>query len=201
MTFFLLSTLHSFSYLGLLLLLIGAAIVSPIPEEVVLLTIGYLIAKSYMNAPLAILVSVVGLLVGDLVLFYFAKLGSSYAKKLRERVNKIGLDKTWIFSPEHVMRPVFLLRFITGFRFIAPIYAGFEQASWKRYVSVDALSVLIYVPVMIALGYYFAGSIIAFIAEFEVARHALFALLLAMAGVGMLPHVYGKIKSKVLPQK
>jgi membrane protein DedA with SNARE-associated domain len=197
MSTFLLSTLHTFSYFGLFLLLFGGSVVIPIPEEVTLLTAGYLITLGYFSAPIAAAVSVLGLFSGDVLLFWFARLGSSYAKRLRERVNKIGLEKTWIFSPEKVMRPVFLLRFITGFRFIAPIYAGFEQAKWKSYVLVDLLSICIFVPIMLSLGYAFHSSIIAFIAGFEIVRHTFFVLVLALAGVGMLPRMYRKIRNNI----
>jgi membrane protein DedA with SNARE-associated domain len=185
-----LSFLQHFSYVGLFLMLLGAAIVLPIPEEITLLTAGYLIAIGIINWPLGLAVSVVALLAGDSFLFYLARLGGSHAQKLRARVNKIGLEKTWIFSPKQSLRAVFILRFLTGFRFIAPIYAGFEQAKWKWYLLVDLLAILIFVPGMLWLGYFFHASIIPFVAGFEVVRHGVFIIVLAFAGAGMLPVLY-----------
>jgi membrane protein DedA with SNARE-associated domain len=190
----LISTLHEFSYLGLFALLAGGAIVVPIPEEVTLLTAGYLVAIGIISAPLGILASTLGLLAGDAFLFYLAKVGGSYAKKLRARVNKIGLERTWIFSPEQPLRAVFILRFLTGIRFIAPIYAGFEEASWKWFLAIDILAILIFVPSMFWLGYEFNHSIIAFIAGFELVRHTLFIIVLAFAGAGMLPVLYRSLR-------
>jgi membrane-associated protein len=182
--------LYQFSYLGIFLLLAGGAIVLPIPEEITLLTAGYLVAAGVISAYVGIPVAVVGLLAGDVFLFALARAGGHYAQRLRTRVNKIGLEKTWIFSPRKPLRPVLILRFITGLRFIAPIYAGFEEASWKGYVLVDLVSIGIFVPIMFALGYSFHSTIIAFIAGFEIARHSVFLVVLAFAGAGMLPSLY-----------
>ena len=199
----LLSTLHQFSYFGLFILLtkISSAIVLPLPEEIILLTAGYLVAIGVIGATLGIFVSILELLVGDVFLFYIARLGGAYAQKLRARVNKIGLEKTWIFSPKQPLRAVFVLRFLTGFRFIAPIYAGFEEASWKGYLLTDILAIVIFVPAMFWLGYEFHSSIIAFIAGFELLRHTVFILVLAFAGAGMLPVLYREVKRRTKSKK
>lgn len=197
----LLSTLHQFSYFGLFILLTGSAIVLPLPEEIILLTAGYLVAIGVIGATLGIFVSILGLLAGDVFLFYIARLGGAYAQKLRARVNKIGLEKTWIFSPKQPLRAVFVLRFLTGFRFIAPIYAGFEEASWKGYLLTDILAIVIFVPAMFWLGYEFHSSIIAFIAGFELLRHTVFILVLAFAGAGMLPVLYREVKRRTKSKK
>jgi membrane protein DedA with SNARE-associated domain len=188
----LIHTLQQLSYFGLFGILAGSAIVLPIPEELTLLTAGYFIATGLLSFYGAIPVALAGLLFGDCVLFFLARTGSSRIQRLRERINKIGLEKTWIFSPEHPLRAVALLRFITGFRFIAPLYAGFEQASWRSYLLVNGLVLVIFVPGIITLGWYFHSSIVAFIAAFEVIRHAVFIGILALAGVGFLPHLYSR---------
>lgn len=167
----------------------------PIPEEIILLTAGLLVAVGAITFYWGILVSMAGLLAGDSFLFALARIGGGYAQKLRVRVNKIGLDKTWIFAPEQPLRAVFILRFLTGFRFIAPIYAGFENASWKGYLLVDVIALIIYVPLMFWLGYLFHNSIVAFIAGFELVRHGVFLAVLALAGVGMLPSLYRSLKN------
>jgi membrane-associated protein len=204
----LLSLLQHFSYAGLFGLLAVAAIISPLPEEIVLLTAGYLVAAGVIGWVLGLIVAVAGLLTGDAFLFYLARLGGSYAQKLRTRINKIGLENTWIFSPKQPLRAVFLLRFLTGFRFIAPIYAGFEGVLWRRYLLVDAAAIVVFVPLMFGLGYYFHSSIIAFIAGFEVVRHILFLVVLGFAGAGMLPVLYrflsrhtGKRRKSKVPKK
>ena len=192
MTLLALPLIHQLSYLGLFILLGAGAIVLPIPEEVTLLTAGYLVAIGVINIFIAVPVAIVGLLAGDVFLFFLAGIGASYAHKLRTRVNKMGLEKTWLFSPARLWRAVFFLRFLTGFRFIAPIYAGFEEMSWKSYLLVDILAIIIFTPIMFALGYYSNTSILVFLAGFELARHAVFIIVLAFAGTGILADAYRK---------
>jgi membrane protein DedA with SNARE-associated domain len=192
MTLLALPLIHQLSYLGVFLLLAAGAIVVPIPEEVTLLTAGYLVAVGVINVFIVFPIAIAGLVAGDVFLFFLARIGASYAHKLRSRVNKIGLDKTWLFSPKHTWRAVFFLRFLTGFRFIAPIYAGFEEMSWKGYLTTDMLAILIYVPIMLWFGYAFHTYILAFIAGFEVVRHAALIIVLALAGTGLLAEWYRK---------
>ena len=92
----LLSTIGEFSYFGIFFLLAGAAIFIPIPEEITLLGVGSLLAVGILQFPATLIATFLGLLFGDLVLFYVARVGGTYAQKLRARVNKIGLEKTWI---------------------------------------------------------------------------------------------------------
>ncbi len=187
---FLLQILHQLSYLGLFALLAGAAIVLPIPEELILLTAGYLLALGFLSWYGAVPAAILGLLVGDLLLFWLAKTGSKRIEKFRRRINHLGLEKTWLFAPSEPLRAVLILRFLTGFRFIAPLYAGFQQMSWRRYLLADLLVIILFVPGILFLGWYFHGAIVAFIAGFEIVRHALFLGILALAGVGMLPSIY-----------
>jgi membrane-associated protein len=184
--------LQHLSYVGLFGLLAAGAIVLPIPEEITLLTAGYLVAIGFLNVYLGIGASILGLVLGDSVLFALARFGTTYAQKLRVRINKIGLEKTWLFAPSQPLRAVFVLRFLTGIRFIAPIYAGFEEASWKGYLLTDLISIAIFVPIMFWLGWYFHASILPFIGVFELVRHTVFILVLACAGAGMLPTLYRK---------
>ena len=196
MTLLALPLIHQLSYAGLFILLAGGAIVIPIPEEVTLLTAGYLVAIGVINIFIGLPVAVAGLLAGDIFLFFLARIGASYAHKLRERVNKMSLEKTWLFSPMHLWRGVFIIRFLTGFRFIAPIYAGFEEMSWKNYLLVDILAILVFTPIMFWLGYEFHSSIVVFLAGFELVRHAVFIIALAFAGTGILADQYRKYRNR-----
>ena len=198
---FFLLILHQYSYIGLFGLLALGGILIPIPEEVTLLTAGYLIGIGVMGWSYSSIVSIVALLAGDSFLFYIAKFGGVYAQKLRTRINKIGLERTWIFSPKQPLRAVFILRFLTGLRFIAPIYAGFEQSKWKWFLAIDVLGIALFVPGMIFLGYFFHASIVSFIAGFEVVRHTVFLIVLAFAGAGMLPVLYREVQRRTKRKK
>ncbi len=179
-----LSALPEFSYAGLFLFLFGSAIFIPIPEELTLLTAGYFVALGVLNPLYAVPLAICAMLLGDSLLFFLAKTGAHYAHRLHARMERIGLDKTWLLAPAHPLRAVFCLRFVTGIRLIAPLYAGFNSASWKGFLLTSLSSLIIFVSSMFLLGYAFHASFLPFVAFFEVVRHVVFAGILAIVGGG-----------------
>jgi membrane protein DedA with SNARE-associated domain len=175
---------HKLSYAGMTLLLAGSGTLVPLPEEVVLLTAGYLSAQGFMQPLAAIPLAIAGILAGDSILFALAKAGSPYAKSFRVQLRRFNLKRTWVFSPDHPLRAVFALRFVTGLRFLSPIYAGFHDASWSGFLGTTLGALVIFVPLVFGAGYYFNESLARLLYGFEAYRHALFALLLALVAAG-----------------
>ena len=48
---------------------------------------------------------------------------------------------------------VFLARFAIGFRFLAGPRAGSVDLSWRAFLTANALGALVYVPLMVGMGY------------------------------------------------
>ncbi|HVX90676.1 MAG TPA: hypothetical protein VHC20_03490 [Candidatus Paceibacterota bacterium] len=178
--------IHKLSYAGMFVLLAGAGIIAPVPEELTLLTSGYLSATGVMMLHYAIPVAILALITGDTFLFSLAKFGAPYAKKIHARLLESGLHNTWIFDPAHPLRAVFLLRFVTGIRLISPIFAGFNDASWIGFLATDFAALIIFVPVMAWLGWHFSGNFLPFIAAFELVRHIVFFTIVAFVGGSVL---------------
>jgi membrane protein DedA with SNARE-associated domain len=185
---------HKLSYLGTFVFLAGAGIFAPIPEEVTLLTVGYLSALGIMDFWLAVPLSMAGILIGDTILFSLARFGATYARKIHDRLLASGLHRTWIFDPDHPLRSVFFLRFVTGLRMIAPIFAGFNEASWAGFLLTNLAALVIFVPLVMGLGWYFHANFFAFLAGFEVLRHTLFITIALLVGgsvlAAMSPHLH-----------
>ena len=180
------AALHQLSYAGMFILLAGAGMIAPVPEEVTLLTSGYLSALGVMHLGYAIPIAILALLTGDTILFSLAKFGASYARRIHDRLIEAGLHKTWVFDPEKPLRAVFLLRFVTGIRLISPIFAGFNDASWLGFLAVDLAALLLFVPAMTLLGYHFHATFFSFLAAFEVVRHAVFFTIVLIVGGSVL---------------
>ncbi len=178
--------LQKLSYAGMFVLLAGAGIIAPVPEELTLLTAGYFSHIGVMMITRAVPVAIAALLTGDTFLFSLAKFGAPYAKKIHARLIESGLHNTWIFDPKRPLRAVFLLRFVTGIRLISPIFAGFNDASWIGFLATDLAALLIFVPVMTFLGWHFSTHFLPFVATFEVVRHAVFFTIVAFVGGSVL---------------
>ena len=186
--------LHELSYVGMTLILAGTGIVIPIPEEVVLLTAGYLAAEGLMLPFIAIPLAILGTLAGDSILFLLARAGSPFAEKLRARVNKLHMRRTWFFSQQHPLRAVFFLRFVTGLRMLSPIYAGFHDVEWASFLGTTLAALLIFVPLTFGLGYYFNDSVAHLLHGFAVFRHVLFLGLLISVALGTAIATYNLIR-------
>lgn len=195
--------IHKLSYAGMAFLLGGAGMISPVPEELTLLTAGYLSAIGVMILTRAIPIAILALLAGDSVLFALAKFGAPYAHKIHARLVESGLHATWIFDPERPLRAVFLLRFVTGIRLITPIFAGVNDASWVGFLATDLAALSIFVPLMTFLGFYFHANFLEFVATFEIVRHMVFGVIVAFVGGSVLIAIsptlhrwYERVKSK-----
>jgi membrane protein DedA with SNARE-associated domain len=178
--------LHKLTYVGMFFLLAGAGIVAPVPEELTLLVAGYFSALGLMDPWKAIPLAICALLIGDSILFFLAKTGSAYAHKIHIHLSERGLDRTWIFSPAHPLRAVFIVRFISGLRMISPIFAGFNGASWSGFIATTLAALVIFVPGLFALAYYFSGDFLPFIATFELVRHVVFWSVVLFVGGSVL---------------
>lgn len=178
------------------MLLAGAGIVIPIPEEVTILTAGYLGAIGILDPVTAGFVALAGMLVGDSVLFGLARAGAPIANKFKVRLERLPLHRTWIFAPDKPLRAVFFLRFITGLRMIAPVYAALRGARWGGFILVSLAALLIYTPLFVLLGFFFHDSFLALVVKVEIARHALFALVLIIASGGVLAAYRHFVKSR-----
>ncbi len=177
---------HGLSYAGMFVLLAGSGLIAPVPEEVTLLTAGYFIALGFMDPFRGAALAILALLAGDGVLFALSKFGHHYARKIHDRLIAAGLAATWVFDPERPLRAVFIMRFFTGIRMIAPIFAGFNGASAIGFFAVDFAALVIFVPAMLFLGHHFSGHFVSFLAGFEFVRHIVFWTLIVLLGGSVL---------------
>lgn len=192
--------LHKLTYVGMFAFLIGSGTVVPLPEEIILLTAGYFTANGFMEPWRAIPIAIAALFIGDAILFFLARQGSNYVKGIHDKFIKLGLEKTWILSPDHPLRAVFIMRFMTGLRMIAPIYAGLNRASWSGFLATNLAALCIFVPAVYWLGYHYHHSFLAFVAGFEILRHVLFWGMVALVGGGIYAtfhkHVISRFRRK-----
>jgi membrane-associated protein len=154
-------SLHSaghFSYVGLFLLLGGSGFLAPVPEELTLITAGYLAYKGIMTPWIAIPVAILAVLIADSVLFFLAKKGAPHAQKLLQSTLFKKLENTWILSPEYPLRPVFVFRPFSGLRLTSPVFAAIHGVTWYRFLCADVLALSIHLSLLFSIGYYFHSS-------------------------------------------
>ena len=172
-----LTYVNDFSYLGIFLLL-AVIVFLPIPEEIVLLLIGYFAGFGFIGLYKAIIVSFLGVLLGDNLFYFFSKRSSKFVNKLKKKIVKNRLRKYEKNMHNHMGKTIFVLRFVLGLRFLGPLMAGSMRVKWSKFFFYNLLAVLIFVPLFVLLGFHFHTILAFVISKVTAIRDFVFVLIL-----------------------
>jgi membrane protein DedA with SNARE-associated domain len=184
-------------YVILFVLLLLCGLGFPMAEELVLLLGGALVASRVLHPLLMLLVHYLGVLIGDVFLFGLGRGVSS-------RLSRSPRFTAWFAHKLERGRPffvrygdttVFLARFIPGLRAPTFLIAGTMQMSLWRFVSIDALASLIFVPVLCAMGYFFVDQRDTIAAWFRNTERGVVTLLMLVLLGWLSRRYWGKRKS------
>lgn len=147
------------SYGGVFILALMSNIIIPIPEELVLLGMGYLTSLGVFKYYLVSIIFILGMLTSDYILYSLAKRGSKLTKKLQEKLEKKGILKNKEYLEKHINKIIFFSRFLVYLRFIGPVVSGTLGIDRKKFIKYDLLALVIYVNIFLGLGNYFHKQI------------------------------------------
>jgi membrane protein DedA with SNARE-associated domain len=147
--------LESWGYAALLVLLILNGVGSPVPEDLVLLTAGYLVYTGVFDWPLALTVSAAGVVVSDLMLYAAGRHLAWYSA---------GSADDALLSPRRLQRAtrwfarlgdgvIFAARLIPGTRAVVFLTAGAQGIPAARFLRYDVPGAVLWVPGMLVLGH------------------------------------------------
>lgn len=179
----------TYTLLFVLLLLCGLGF--PMAEELVLLAGGGFVASGVLDPLLMLLVNFLGVLIGDVFLF-------SLGRGVSSRLSRSPRFTHWFAHKLARGRPlfarygsttIFLARFVPGLRAPAFLIAGTMQMPLWRFVGIDTLASLIFVPALCGIGYLFADQIDMIAAWFRHTERAL-GTLVVVALLGWLCRRY-----------
>jgi membrane protein DedA with SNARE-associated domain len=175
---------EEFTYVGIFLVLFVAGLGVPLPEEVPILTAGVLAHGGLVRWWLALPLCVVGVLSGDVVLYW---VGRHWGERvLNWRVVR------FILTPErerslidayhrHGVKIIFTARHVMGLRAAAFLTAGIVRIPFPRFLAVDFLASMVGVPISFGLAYFFTDQLEQILAD--VRRAERWALLLLFVGM------------------
>lgn len=154
--------LGQFGYFGIILLLVLGGLGLPVPEEGPVILAAILSKREVMSTPLAFGACVVGVLLGDFVVYF---LGYFYG----ERVMNLRLAQKFLtreretqmkgYFHRHGIKILILGRFAVGFRTAAYLTAGILHIPPLKLLMTDLIAVSLSTPLMFSLGYIFAHQI------------------------------------------
>ena len=183
-TQFFINYLENFSYLSIFILSALVGYLIPIPEEILLLLVGYIAGSGFYNLYLAAFFSIFGVIFSDNVIFWLSTRNSvGLIKKLKQRFDRDKIKKYRRLMKKHIGKTIFVLKFIVGLRFLSPLLAGSMNVKWKIFQFYDLLAVAIYVPLIIFIGFHFHNQLEFLVTGVQVARHLIFLLILILAGI------------------
>ena len=156
------NTIEHFTYVGLFLTLVLCGLGLPVPEELPLLTGGFLAYHGITQYPTTLAISFVGVMAGDNSLFFLGRrFGSSLLRYLgfvrpdyRQRIERLKM-----FMDRHGNMTIFYARFLAGVRALVYLTAGSAGMTPRRFVVYDALGAIISVPLAVSIGYFFGNQI------------------------------------------
>lgn len=148
-----------YTLLFVLLLLCGLGF--PMAEELVLLAGGVLVFQGIIHPFPMLVVNVLGVVIGDLCLFGMGRgVSSGVSRSPRFAAwfaHKLVRGRPFFARYGHTT--VFLARFVPGLRAPAFLLAGTMQMPLWRFVLIDTLASLIFVPALGVAGYLFADHL------------------------------------------
>ncbi|CAN5668200.1 hypothetical protein BH23ACI1_BH23ACI1_16640 [soil metagenome] len=147
--------LERWGYPAFTALLLATGFGSPLPEDLLLLAAGYLIAAGMFSWPVTLVLAFTGVIGSDLLLYTAGNRMRRHART-RAWVRRMmssrgsGLPQAWLRRYGAVA--VFFARLVPGTRYLCFISAGLHGVSVRRFLLFDLLGAAIWIPLLLFIG-------------------------------------------------
>ena len=153
----LIETVSTLGYPGIVLLMAIESSIIPLPSELVMPPAGYLAAKGRMDPFLAVLAGTVGSILGALANYWLAvRIGEPVLRRFGKYVlisNK-SLDKTEAYFLRHGEISTFLGRLLPVIRHLISIPAGMARMNLGRFVLFTGIGAGIWCAILTYIGWF-----------------------------------------------
>ncbi len=158
----LVETFTLYPYWGVAIVFVLCGLGLPLPEEIVLVSAGYVCFKGFAHPGWMIGACSASILVGDAVPFLLGRVFGPRLLRLRPLrviVNRRRLAKLDLWFRRRGDLAVFFARFVPGLRVVAYFTAGTLRMRVARFLVLDIAGIALVCPPLVWVGYHF-GSVI-----------------------------------------
>ena len=144
------------------LLLCGLGV--PVPEDIVLLSGGYIASEASHPVMPMMLVGLVGIVAGDSIIFGMGRSkGIELAERtfLRRYLTPERLARVDVLFRRHGEKILVAARFLPGLRAVTFFTAGAIKVPYWKFLVLDGLAALVSAPVWVYLGYAYGHTVLA----------------------------------------
>jgi len=129
--------------------------------EVIVITTGVLCYLGALDFTLSLILIFTGSFVKTFTLYYIGEVvnkkysDSKFFKYIERRV--------FYFMPRFKQKPfwsIFLSKFIMGTNYLVILFSGYNKINLKTFIKAEALSTVIWAPVLLSLGFFFSQTAI-----------------------------------------
>jgi membrane protein DedA with SNARE-associated domain len=157
-------------YVGVLTLLVACGMGVPVPEDIILISGGF-IAQAAGHEPWGMMaVGLVGILAGDSVIYFFGyHFGESFANRpfMKRFLTPERLDRVRVLFKNHGEKMIMAARFMPGVRAVTFFTAGTTRVPYFHFAFFDGLAALVSAPLWVFLGYKFGGRVVEWAHQFQ----------------------------------
>ena len=175
-------------------ILIGGAIGLPFPEDIPLIAAGVLLHRGVVSFWGAFLVCYVGVVLGDLILYYLGhKIGPKIinSRKVKRRLHPRRIAKINNKLERHCVAMIIIARHLFYLRSATFVLCGASKISFLKFLVVDMIAALFSVTIMMFIGYTASENIPYVLSLLHKAKYATLILTLAII-VGLGGYIYIK---------
>jgi len=153
---FALTTISTFGYGGIFILMMLESMVLPVPSELVMPFAGFLIEKGSFTFPLVIIASTLGSITGSLIFYYIGKTGGHalverYGKYVL--INHEDVRKTEAWFNKRGDLTIFFARLIPVVRHLISIIAGIGKMNVKKFTLYTVIGAGLWNGILAYLGF------------------------------------------------
>lgn len=170
--------------------LVACGLGLPLPEDVSLITGGFLVYKGHASLPIMLVVGFAGILVGDSIVYglgrwYRDRKGKHPGGLLGRHLTPERIAKVERSFQERGPIMVMIARFLPGVRAATYFVAGGARMSFGKFLTYDAIAALLSAPLFVLAGTHFGAQIAEVVAWAE-EFHTLLIAAMVIAAVAIV---------------